>query len=277
MRVPEGLSRLPVIRRWAPSIGEHLASFRASVTRGGEFLERPADWRTRIEILVPTYNHADYLPDAYASVLEQTWPERVGLTFVDDRSTDRTPELLREIARDHPRDRFRLTVITNPRNLRQWASINRAIERSENELFVILNDDDMLMPDCLEKTVATYEANPDIYMLGGSSVWFGATTPPPRARPERPLSELSLTRYEPSDALGYTELNDLNMTHSSSSFFKTAWEAVGGYRPRRKRIHPDAMEDRDFQMRVSALFPVGVYVDYPLAYWRTDSSHGHVF
>jgi glycosyltransferase involved in cell wall biosynthesis len=268
---------MPVLRQWTPSIGERLEDFQAAAGgRPGAMPSRPAGWRDRIEIVVPAYDHAEFLPDAYCSILEQTWKERVALTFVDDNSSDRTAGVLREIEHSHPDDRFDLSVIRNRKNLRQWASINRAVRESDNELFVILNDDDMLMADCLEKTVATYEVNPDLYMLGGSSLWFDeATAAPPRA--ERPLGELELRRYGPEDAVGFSELNDLNLTHSSSSFFKAAWSAVGGYFPKRKRIHPRANEDRDFQMRVSALFPVGVYVDYPFAYWRTDSSHGQTF
>ena len=227
-------------------------------------------------MVIPAYNHADYLPDAYTSIVAQTWTESITLTFIDDHSSDGTAEVIREIERSHLENRFTVNVIGNRRTRRQWGSINRAVAASQNRLFVILNDDDMLMPDCLEKIVATYEANPDIYMLGGSSLWFSNSTSPPSC-PERPLAELELHRYGPADAPLYRELNDLNLTHSSSSFFKVAWSAVGGYYPKRKRVHPRANEDRDFQMRVSALFPVGVYVDYPFAYWRTDSSHGQSF
>jgi glycosyltransferase involved in cell wall biosynthesis len=275
--VPVSLARLPVLRRWAPSIGARLESFQASAAkRLGELPGRPSDWKERIEILIPAHNHAKHLADAYHSVLGQTWTEPLTLTFVDDHSTDRTPEVIREIEASHPRDRFTVKVISNRRTRRQWGSINRAVADSPNELIVILNDDDILMPDCVEKTVATYEAHPDIYMLGGSSLWFDEETlPPERAR--LPLAELELRRYEPTDAPRFRELNDLNLTHSSSSFFKVAWRAVGGYYPKRRRIHPRANEDRDFQMRLSALFPVGVYVDYPFAYWRTDSSHGQDF
>jgi glycosyltransferase involved in cell wall biosynthesis len=266
------------LRRSSDSIGARLEAFQALAgPRFGEELPpRPSDWRRRIEIVIPAHNHADYLPDAYASLVEQTWSEPITLTFVDDHSSDRTAEVIAEIERSSPSDRFAVNVIRNRRTRRQWASINRAVGASRNELMVILNDDDMLMPDCLEKIVATYESNGDIYMLGGSSLWFDDSTTPP-SRPARPLAELELRRYGPSDAPHYRELNDINMTHSSSSFFKTAWRAVGGYYPRRKRVHPQANEDRDFQMRVSALFPVGVYVDYPFAYWRTDSSHGQSF
>jgi glycosyltransferase involved in cell wall biosynthesis len=277
VRAPPSLARLPLLRRWTPSIGARLQALQASAARAlGELPPRPADWRGRIEVVVPAYNHADYLSEAYASVVEQTWTEPVTLTFVDDCSSDRTPEVLAEIERSHPRERFAVRVIRNRRTRRQWASINHAVETSENRLVVILNDDDLLMPDCLEKIVATYESHPEIYMLGASSLWFSDSTPP-APRPARPLDELELHRYGPSDAVRYRELNDLNMTHSSSSFFEVAWRAVGGYYPKRKRVHPQANEDRDFQMRVSALFPVGVYVDYPFAYWRMDSSHGQSF
>lgn len=272
MRLP----RLPGFRGSNATIGSRLEAFQASAgARLDELPSRPPDWRSRIEVVVPAYNHADYLPDAYDSLVGQTWTEPIAVTFVDDHSSDRTPELIREIEHSHP-GRFTVKAIRNRRTLRQWGSINRAVDDSDNSLFVILNDDDLLLPDCLEKIVASYEANPDIYMLGGSSLWFSDSSPPP-TRPEVPLSTLELTRYNPGDAPGYRELNDLNMTHSSSSFFKVAWRAVGGYYPKRKRVHPLANEDRDFQMRVSAIFPVAVYVDYPFACWRTDSSHGQTF
>lgn len=277
MRVPPSLARLPLLRRRAPSIGTRLEAFQASARRAGALPARPAVRTPSVEVVIPAYNHAAYLPDAYASLLEQTWTEPVALTFVDDCSSDRTPELLAEIQRSHPRDRFAVEVITNRRNLRQWASINRAVEASDSDLIVILNDDDLLVPDCLEKIIATYEAEHDIYMLGGSSLWISDDGGPRPQHRAKPVEELELRRYGPADATGYRELNDLNMTHSSSSFFKVAWRAVGGYYPKRKRVHPEANEDRDFQMRVSALFPVGVYVDYPLAYWRTDSSHGQSY
>ena len=237
---------------------------------------RPPNWRTKIELIVPCHNHGEYLPEAFASIAEQTWTEPVTLTFVDDNSSDQTPEVIGSIARSNRGPRFTVRALTNRRTHRQWASINQAIGRSSNELFVIVNDDDLLVPDCLEKIVATYEAHPDIHLLGAQSIWFKGSGPPP-AHEAKPIDQLELRIFTPAEALAYRALNDLPMTHSSCSFFRLAWRAVRGYYPKRKRIHPRANEDRDFQMRVSALFSVGVYVDYPFAYWRTDSSHGQSF
>jgi GT2 family glycosyltransferase len=166
-----------------------------------------------------------------------------------------------------------IRYIRNKQNLRQWASINKAVKASQNELFIILNDDDMLMPDALEKTVKTYQKHQEIYMLGAHSLWFEQSKKLPKHN-IRNIDDIELTIQTPEMTHKYKKLNDLNMTHSSSSFFKSAWSAVGGYTPKERRINSAANEDRDFQMRVNAVASVGVYYDYPLAYWRTDSSHG---
>ena len=73
----------------------------------------------------------------------------------------------------------------------------------------------------------------------------------------------------PSRISKVTKHNEVNMTMSSSTFFRSAWEAVGGFWNYDRRVcHPD---DRDFQLRVASLFPIAV-LDEPLAFYRTNSS-----
>jgi hypothetical protein len=61
------------------------------------------------------------------------------------------------------------------------------------------------------------------------------------------------------------------MTHSGSCFFKVAWEAVGGYQAvKAKRVVP--FSDRDFQLRINAVWPVAVAYETPLTLWREGSS-----
>lgn len=252
------------------NIGKTLKNFQKTVSVDG--LSRPDDFEDKIEIIIPCYNHAQYLGDAFNSIAHQTWAKQpITITFIDDNSTDNTPKIVQSIQKQKTKHKIRFT--RNKQNLRQWASINKVIDRSQNELFIILNDDDLLVPDALEKIIATYQRNKEIYMLGAHSLWFDKSSDLPEHN-IKSLDEIKLTIQTPEMTHKYRELNDLNMTHSSSSFFKSVWSAVNGYTPKENRIHSMANEDRDFQMRVNAVAPVGVYYDYPLAYWRTDSSHG---
>jgi hypothetical protein len=52
---------------------------------------------------------------------------------------------------------------------------------------------------------------------------------------------------------------------------KTAWEAVGGYRvAKEQRVVP--FSDRDFQLRINAIWPVAVAYETPFSFWRRDAS-----
>ena len=238
--------------------------------------QRPPDWRSKIEVVIPCYNHGPFLTPAFESIVDQQVRVPLAVTLIDDCSSDDTWEVMQRIQMENSARWLTVKAIRNPVNIRQWASLNRAIEESANRLFMVLNADDLLTPDCFEKVLHGLDSTPGIVMIGGSSLWFSANEPPP-ALTLLDASRIKLDVRDPSAVATYRHLNDLNMTQSSCTFFKGAWEAVGGYRPKGRPVHPLANEDRDFQMRVNALYPVGVYSDYPLAWYRTDSSQGKNF
>jgi glycosyltransferase involved in cell wall biosynthesis len=221
----------------------------------------------QVEVIIPCYNHAAFLPDAFASVQRQsTFFRKTRVTFVDDASTDGSLGVIRELVRDAV---LQTHVLSNDENLGQGTSINRAVAASTSELFVILNADDMLVQECFEITKHAYEARLSIFMLGAPSVWFDE---PGDLRPDdNPQGSFQVNVVYPTSAMRFQHVNDLQMTHSSSSFFRAAWSLVGGYRPLRERVC--SHDDRDFQLRVASALPVGL-VDRPLAYYRIGSSQG---
>jgi hypothetical protein len=112
-----------------------------------------------------------------------------------------------------------------------------------------------------------------VAMIGASSIHFnGPRVPPEMARliADYPTAGLPLVVQSPEGVPLYKGYNDLNMTHSGMTFWKAAWAVVGGYRPKSERCVP--FSDRDFQLRVNALWPVAVDYKTPFAFWRTDSS-----
>jgi glycosyltransferase involved in cell wall biosynthesis len=232
-------------------------------------VKRPSSIKS-IEVLIPCYNHGKYLDEALKSIAWQGFKGKIFVTLIDDSSTDDTLNIMKNLKLLYSQ-RMNIKIIHNSKNLLQTGSLNKAIEVSENELFVVLNADDLLTPDCLELISSTYEIHKDIYMLGGSSLWFESSDSLPKHKLIS-INNLKLTKYGPQDAIKFNKLNSINMSQSSCSFFKSAWEVVGGYLPKEERVC--SFDDRDFQMRVCSVLPVGVYKTYPMEFYRTDSSLG---
>lgn len=254
------------------SIAENLRRFRATVDDDAVAAwRRPEGWQSSIEILIPCFNHGRYLADAWGSVLGQTWRPPLTVTFIDDASTDDSLAVMRRLASEPP-DGVTTRVVANERNLNQAGALNAAIATSASALFMVLNADDLLVPWCLETVVGLYERHPQVAMVGGGAIVFEGDAPP--EAPARPTArDLEPQLYEPADALAFTHLDSISMSQSSCSFFRGAWELVGGYEPdRRRRVC--SHDDRDFQMRVCSVLPVAVIPSCPLELYRTSSSQG---
>ena len=231
-----------------------------------------------IAVVVQCHRHGRFIEPMFNSLMAQTRiPDEIIL--VDDASDDGTAEIVQRLVASVPgamRSRFRLLV--NDRNEGQAASLNRAIREASSEAVMILNDDDLLMSDAVEVACRLYAEHPELALIGATSIHFGGAQPPVDT-PTTIASQvgpggLDIEIRYPSDALRYRRFTDLNMTHSGSTFLKSAWEAVGGYYPDRdRRVVP--YSDRDFQLRINALYPVGLSPHAAFSFWRDDSSVDH--
>lgn len=214
---------------------------------------------------MPCYNHARFLPFAVQSLVEQTL-ERFDTVLVDDCSTDETRRLLSGLAKTL-QVKGRVTVVEHHANRGQAATLNEAIASSTTSLVTVLNDDDWLTATALETMIATLQRFPEVVMVGSHSQWFTGEGRPPA---ERIVGTPQVRRFAPSDLRALRWPNDLNMTHSGMTVARAAWDVVGGYRPvLADRVVP--FSDRDFQLRVAALYEVAV-IDDPMVWWRSDSS-----
>lgn len=241
------------------NINENIRQFKASIHEPlppREAIRRP-------EILIPCFNQGWLLGDALASL-----PDGVAVTVINDASTDDTAAHI-----DALRSRHAFRLLTNPANLNQWGSLNRAITLSENNLFIILNADDALARYAVPTILGVLERHPAVRMVGGDCWPFAdaAVLAGNRELPaELPYSP-SPRIFSPADALSFHHPNDINMTMSGCSFLRSAWQATGGFRDFDGRVC--SFDDRDFQMRVCALFPVAVLQE-KLAFYRVNSSVG---
>lgn len=227
-----------------------------------------------LSIVVPCYRHEAFIENCFASIRRQTVPPRRAI-FVIDASPDDTQKKLEFcIAQAGKESPIEFVILENEENRGQAFSLNRSIAAADSELIMILNDDDYLLPDAVELAVRLINENPLVYLVGGLSIPFTddslIESQSQRILAQRPNGCLPVSLFVPDDVRYYDSPNSINITHSSCTFLKSAWAKAGGYFPNKnKRLVP--YSDRDFQLRVNALFPIGI-ATIPLAFWRSDSS-----
>ena len=264
-----------VATRWRSAKGVDQRRLRGFVRR-----HRPESVRLdeatapRVSIVVPCFGHAEYLPDAFASIVSQTVAP-LQVVFVDDCSPDSTLELLRCLIEDAGPDRGQFTLVRNPRNLGQSATINRAVDIARSDVVMVLNDDDYLMHDAVERMQSLFADNRSVHLIGTKSVYFyndDYLHNHSKFVTDSLLSTtLRLRVSQPSDVFRFRTGREIDMCHSGCAFTKGAWRAVGGYRPvLLERVVVPA--DRDFQIRVNALFRIAVVENAAFAFWRVNSS-----
>jgi glycosyltransferase involved in cell wall biosynthesis len=105
---------------------------------------------SRIDIIIPTYNRADYLKMAIDSVLNQTY-KNYTLYVIDNCSTDNTAKLMETYTSSQ------LTYIKNKTNLGFIGNLNKALQTGSSDLFQIFHDDDILEPDFLDCAVTFFD------------------------------------------------------------------------------------------------------------------------
>jgi len=117
---------------------------------------------SNVSTIIPTCNRAQYLGATLDSVLGQTVaPAQV--IVVNDGSTDSTPALLRRYGE-------RIEVI-DQENCGRARAVNRAMPRVCGEYLWIFDDDDIALPQSLERHLAVLEAHPEVgFVYSGCSI-----------------------------------------------------------------------------------------------------------
>lgn len=115
-----------------------------------------------VSIVTPVYNGERYLAECIESVLAQTY-QNWEYVIVNNCSTDRTLEIARECARREPRIR----IHNNAEFVRALANHNIAVRQisRESKYCKVLQADDWLFPECLEKKVDLAAAHPSVGLV----------------------------------------------------------------------------------------------------------------
>jgi glycosyltransferase involved in cell wall biosynthesis len=140
-----------------------------------------------VTVATAVYNGERFLAEAAESVLRQTYPNW-RYYIIDNCSTDRTPEIGREIASRDTRVQYRRCedfVDVNESYSRGFAAVD-----ADASYLKIVDSDDWIYPECLERMVALAESEPAVGMVSA---------------------------YRLNDARGATRVDQVNLPYTQST------------------------------------------------------------
>ncbi|MEA2757128.1 MAG: hypothetical protein QOJ54_3417 [Aliidongia sp.] len=172
----------------------------------------------RVSVVIPAFNEASLLPAALDSVQRQSL-DAFECIVVDDGSTDATPDILADYARNDRR--FRIVTRANGGISR---ALNAGLAAAQAPWIARLDADDIMLPNRLRRQLAFADANPDLAACGCcydiidmTGQRRGTRRPLPRDRDE--LNRF-LAAHEP-----------LSFTHPTMLYRRDLALWLGGYRP----------------------------------------------
>jgi len=116
----------------------------------------------KLTIFTPTYNRIYIIENLYKSLSKQTCQDFEWLV-VDDGSTDNTGELFLDWTKE---EKFSIRYIKQE-NGGKHRAINRGVKEAKGELFFIVDSDDYLAEDAIEKILSCYDKIKDKKEFGG--------------------------------------------------------------------------------------------------------------
>ncbi|WP_211828568.1 glycosyltransferase family 2 protein [Kistimonas asteriae] len=121
-----------------------------------------------VSVLVPCYNHQNYVKDAINSILNQTY-SNIELIVLDDGSTDNSPAILAELSEKHG------FYYEHQQNMGLNGTLNKGLSLAKGQYICPFASDDVMFLDRIEKQVALLESRPDVAVCAGNMIAISET------------------------------------------------------------------------------------------------------
>lgn len=110
-----------------------------------------------VSIVIPCYNHEDYVKDCIKSIISQTY-KNIELIIIDDGSSDNSVKRIQELINECQKRFIRFEFRTRP-NKGLSATLNEALEWCKGKYFSPIASDDLMLPQKTEIQVDYLENN----------------------------------------------------------------------------------------------------------------------
>jgi glycosyltransferase involved in cell wall biosynthesis len=125
----------------------------------------------KLSVVVPVFNAEKWLSETLDSLLRQTYGN-IEILCIDDGSTDKSNELIREYQSQYPQ-----ILLIQQENAGVSAARNKGIESASGDYVAFLDADDFVAPVTYEKMISQMEAeNSDIIFCEFTRFWADGHT-----------------------------------------------------------------------------------------------------
>lgn len=207
-----------------------------------------------LSVLIDTYNHQGLIEKALRSVLEQDFPpDQFEIVVVDDGSTDKTPEIVRQF---EPRVR-----LIRKRNGGQASAFNVGIPACSGDVIAFLDGDDWWAQGKLQCVAQAFTADSSLGMLGHAFIEsFDDGT-------ERVIQPDSTGRFRLDSA------SNANYFRLSRCYFGTSRLALRAALARKILPVPESLvfEADEYLFTMAPAFESSLVVPDPLTHYRVHA------
>jgi len=206
-----------------------------------------------VSFIIASYNCKPYIAECLQSIQYQTYQGDVEIIVCDDCSTDGTADLLQQYA-----DEGRIVFIKNEKNSGAAQSRNNCINVAKNDYLAILDADDYISADRIEKQVAVLENNPDVDFVSTGLQRFYEDGERINFIPEKEFPRAK------------DFLFTIPFSHATTLFRREIIERVGGYRIAKETRRG---QDYDLFMRIYAAGGKGCNIKDITYFYRCFRQH----
>lgn len=107
-------------------------------------------YKYKVTVGMPVYGVEKYINKCMLSVLDQSFKDDIEILAIDDRGPDDSIDIIKGLQESHPRGK-NIRIIKQPKNMGCWAARNRILEEAQGEYIFLLDSDDYISEDCIEK------------------------------------------------------------------------------------------------------------------------------
>jgi len=211
-----------------------------------------------ISIIIPVYNYAHFLMDAFCSVVYEHFDTE--FIIVNDGSTDNTEEIINNIARPFNFPEKRIMCISLGKNYGVSYARNKGIMESKGEYITFLDADDMRFPGSIVTQKKFLDENKNIDVVWGKALEIRG----------------NIRYYEACQKMRKLRVHPSEVNPQTVMYRRTVFERFGGWYTGLK-----SGEDKEMSMRLG-IHPESPFkhvkakkLDSPIAFYRKHPEEKH--